>query len=56
MISRHLIAVAVLASAPLPAAVAHAQLGRDKVAFPQDYAKGVLFPAQWDPKLGIHVT
>ena len=44
MISRRLlIAVAVLASAPLLAAIAQAQLGRDKIAFPQDYAKGVLY-------------
>ena len=40
---RFLMAAAVLASAPLLAAIAQAQLGRDKIAFPQDYAKGVLY-------------
>jgi hypothetical protein len=40
---RIVIAAAVLASAPFLGVVAQAQLGRDKVAFPQDYAKGVLY-------------
>lgn len=40
---RFAIAAAVVASVPLLIAVAQAQLGRDKVAFPQDYTKGVLY-------------
>ncbi len=40
---RFTIAAAVMTSMPLLIAVAQAQLGRDKVAFPQDYAKGVLY-------------
>ena len=35
--------VAALAAGSLVVAAAQAQLGRDKVAFPQDYAKGVLY-------------
>jgi hypothetical protein len=43
MSRRFLFAAAVLATAPLLGVVAQAQLGRDKIAFPQDYAKGVLY-------------
>jgi hypothetical protein len=50
-ITRISLGVTALAAASLLAAVAHAQLGRDKVAFPADYAKGVLYSTLDRPDL-----